>query len=303
MHNFNHLYYFYMTAKSGGVTAASKHLRLSQPSLSSQIKVLEQALDLKLFQKVGRNIELTQSGLIIYGYCRQMFELSDEMSELVSKRVPTASGRINIGITDEIDRNFVVNIVNLFLKKYEPQNRPKVTMISGSRDQLMDRLRFREFDAVVTEVAMRDPEIHNLVYTETPVVLASAQSSTIPLTTSQNTIDINETTNWIIPSTRLKLRAEIDQFLEENSIKGRIVFESDAMSTLVSAAVGDIGCALLPKLYIHKNLKNKSLNIIGSQKGYWKYKLWLVCHEKNKKDALVKALAQSFNDFCAEVIN
>ena len=52
MYNFNHLYYFYVTAKSGGVNAAAQHLRISQPSLSSQLKVLERSLDLRLFEKV-----------------------------------------------------------------------------------------------------------------------------------------------------------------------------------------------------------------------------------------------------------
>jgi LysR family transcriptional activator of nhaA len=58
MYNFNHLHYFYVTAKFGGVTAAAKHLRISQPSLSSQMKTLERSLDVRLFQRVGRNNQL-----------------------------------------------------------------------------------------------------------------------------------------------------------------------------------------------------------------------------------------------------
>src|ERR1700722_11820513 len=104
MYNFNHLYYFYVTAKSGGVTTAAGHLRISQPSLSSQIKVLERSLGLKLFQKTGRTIELTREGLVLFGFCRQMFELSEEMSEALLKKVPSASRKIHIGISDEVDR-------------------------------------------------------------------------------------------------------------------------------------------------------------------------------------------------------
>jgi len=118
MYNFNHLYYFYVTAKSPGVTAAAKHLQISQPSLSSQLKVLERQLGVKLFQKVGRNNELTRGGSVIYGYCRRMFELSEEMSEQISKRVPSAARRIHIGVSDEVDRPFVVEVVSLFLKKH-----------------------------------------------------------------------------------------------------------------------------------------------------------------------------------------
>src|SRR5215210_7959265 len=109
-YNYNHLYYFYITAKSGGVNAAAKHLRISQPSLSSQLKVLERALDVRLFQKVGRRNQLTQVGAAVYGFCRQMFEISEEMGEFISKKMPSASRRIHLGVSDEVDRPFVIEI-------------------------------------------------------------------------------------------------------------------------------------------------------------------------------------------------
>src|SRR3954464_12449088 len=118
MYNYNHLYYFYITAKSGGVNVAAQHLRISQPSLSSQLKVLERSLDLRLFQKVGRNNQLTPAGSVVFGFCRRMFELSEEMGDLILKKVPSASRRIHIGVSDEVDRPFVVEVVSLFLKKH-----------------------------------------------------------------------------------------------------------------------------------------------------------------------------------------
>lgn len=86
MYNYNHLYYFYVTAKCGGVMNAAKYLHISQPSLSSQLKCLEETIDIKLFQKVGRVNELTRAGLVVFGFCRQMFELSEEMTQVISKK-------------------------------------------------------------------------------------------------------------------------------------------------------------------------------------------------------------------------
>lgn len=48
-------------------------------------------MDLKLFQKNGRKNELTRTGLVIYGFCRQMFEISEEMIESIFKKVPSAT--------------------------------------------------------------------------------------------------------------------------------------------------------------------------------------------------------------------
>src|SRR6476619_1171138 len=124
MYNYNHLYYFYVTAKAGGVTSASTHLRISQPSLSSQLKVLEQSLDLKLFQKSGRTIELTSSGVEVFSYCKQMFEYSEKMTEAISKRVPSSTRKICIGVSEHVDRSFVAEVVSNFLKKYDQDKRP-----------------------------------------------------------------------------------------------------------------------------------------------------------------------------------
>jgi LysR family transcriptional activator of nhaA len=305
MYNYNHLYYFYVTAKSGGVSAAAKHLRLSQPSLSSQLKVLEGSLDLRLFQKVGRRNVLTPSGTAIYGFCRQMFEISEDMSEQIAKKVPSASRRIHIGVSDEVDRPFVIEVVSLFLKKHGLAQRPKVTVVSGSQEQLAERLRFRELDAVVAPLAMIDPDLENLMRAEVPVALTcSAKWKMRSYRRDAKVGEIlaaikgGEDAQWLMPSARFRLRAEIDQFFDRNQIKGRIVFDSDVIASLVRSVVDGIGLAFLPLLYVAREIREKSVRVIGPKGGYWKYRVWLSCHRQNKDDVLLRSLALSFREIC-----
>lgn len=307
MYNFNHLYYFYITAKSGGTNAAAKHLHISQPSLSSQLKILERAMDVRLFQKVGRRNHLTPAGSVIYGFCRQMFELSEEMAEVVSKRVPSAARRIHIGVSNEVDRPFVVEVVSLFLKKHGLVQRPKVTVISDNHDQLVERLRFRELDAVVTQLAMIDPELANLERAEVPVALTCSRQwrirgnqKNMNVNAVIKTIQGGEDAQWLMPSSRFKLRAEIDQFFEINQLKGRIVVESDVIASLVRSVADGIGLAFLPLLYVAREIRENSVRVIGPKNGYWKYRVWLACHSQSKNDALIKALALSFKEICGQ---
>lgn len=306
MYNFNHLYYFYITAKSGGVGSAAKHLKISQPSLSSQLKVLERSLDVRLFYKKGRNNHLTPGGSIIYGYCRQMFEISEVMEELISQKVPSVSRRIQIGVSDEVDRPFVVEIVSNFLKRHGASHRPKVTVVSGTHEQLAERLRFRELDAVVTQLSMIDPELENIERAEVPVALTCAaeawpQSSRSKIrfpSDVKNLIGL-ENLHWLMPSTRFKLRSEIDQFFAESGLKGRIVFESDVIASLVRSVIDGIGLSFLPLIYVAREIREKSVRVIGPKGGYWKYRVWLACHKQNKEDPLISALAGSFREICS----
>ena len=57
--NYHHLLYFFTVAREGSVTKAAEVLRLAQPTLSGQIRKLEEALDEKLFVREGRNLALT----------------------------------------------------------------------------------------------------------------------------------------------------------------------------------------------------------------------------------------------------
>jgi LysR family transcriptional activator of nhaA len=309
MYNYNHLYYFYITAKSGGVNAAAKNLRISQPSLSSQLKVLEASLNLRLFHKVGRNNQLTPAGSIIYGFCRQMFEISEEMGELITRQVPSVSRRIHIGVSDEVDRPFVVEVVSLFLKKHGLAQRPKVTVVSGTHDQLAERLRFRELDAVVTQLAMIDPELVNLERAEVPVALTCSSKwkvgpykKAVKVAGAVNALQGAEGAQWLMPSSRFKLRGEIDRFFEVNQLKGRIVFESDVIASLVRSVIDGIGLAFLPLLYVAREIREKSVRVIGPKDGYWKYRVWLACHNQNKNDTLIKALSHSFKEICDQAL-
>lgn len=302
MYNFNHLYYFYITAKSGSVTAAAKHLSVSQPSLTSQIKVLEQQLDVKLFQKVGRRNELTENGSIVYGYCRRMFEIAEDMSAVALQGLPSASRRIYIGVSDDVERSLVVEVVSKFLKKQTLTTRPLVSIISGTQKQLTEKLKFREVDIIVTETPVADPKLMNLARAESPVVLVCSMKSKEgkellkgkPRVQSISSILRNSVSQWLMPSTRFKLRSEIDHFFEDNEIKGRTVLESDVLSSLVRSVVDDIGLAFLPVLYLKNELKEKSIRILGSKKGYWTYKLWLVCDPCSTNDDLINSFTKSF---------
>jgi LysR family transcriptional activator of nhaA len=305
MFNFNHLYYFYVTAKSGGVTCAARHLHLSQPSLSSQLKVLEGSLDVKLFEKNGRRNELTGVGHVVFDYCRKMFELSEAMDEVVAKKMPMETKRISIGISEEVDRSFVVEVVSGLLKKLSPDQRPKVALISAGKEQLADRLRFRELDAVVTETPMVDIDFINLDHVEVPVILTCPfYWKTKAVNKKNSAIGMvrdflgEAEPQWVVPNAKFKLRSEIDHFIEENSMQGKIVFESDTLSTLASAIKSEIGFSFLPAFYVVNELRLKSLKRIGPKEGFWKYPLWLVANHLNKDDFLINEFSHSFRTVC-----
>jgi DNA-binding transcriptional LysR family regulator len=299
-----------MTVKSGGVTIAAKNLSISQPSLSGQLKVLEDFLQKKLFKKVGRKNELTRDGAMVYGFCRQMFELSEEMHESITEQIPHASRRVYIGVSNEIAHSFVVEVISHFIKKYTPKLRPKIKMISGTHEKLVEQLRFREIDVLVSQLSAKSSELENLQRVDVPVNLVctldkklSPQKRYMNISSALKLIEEEGLHRWVVPSPGSKLRSEINIFFERESLKGDFVFESDVIESLTRSVVDKVGISFLPLIYIPKELGHKSLYSFGPKRGYWKHRIWLSCHEKSKNDHLVNSLSDSFKKVCIPLID
>lgn len=81
--NYHHLLYFWTVARTGSIAAASRELYVSQPAICSQIKALEAQLEVTLFARVGRGLELTEAGKTAFEYAGRIFQLGDELRRVL----------------------------------------------------------------------------------------------------------------------------------------------------------------------------------------------------------------------------
>ena len=89
--NYLHLYYFWTVAGAGSITAACALLHVTQPTISMQIRRLEQAMRAKLFERVGRGLRLTEVGRVVFDYAEDIFSLGQALVDTV-KRIAAAKG-------------------------------------------------------------------------------------------------------------------------------------------------------------------------------------------------------------------
>src|SRR4029078_7969332 len=98
--NYHHLFYFWTVVREGGVSKASKVLRLAQPTVSGQIKALENALDQKLFERQGRSLVLTDAGQVVFRYADEIFSLGRELQDTLKGRPVARPRRLVVGLSD-----------------------------------------------------------------------------------------------------------------------------------------------------------------------------------------------------------
>jgi LysR family transcriptional activator of nhaA len=98
--NYHHLRYFWTMAKEGSLARAAAQLHVSQPSISEQIRELEE----KLFQREGRNNRLTEAGQVVFRYADEIFALGRELMNAVKQRPGAREFRFYVGVVDSFPK-------------------------------------------------------------------------------------------------------------------------------------------------------------------------------------------------------
>src|SRR5947209_16010355 len=98
--NYHHLLYFWMVAKEGSIARACEQLHLAQPTISGQLRALEDSLGEKLFTRVGRRLVLTEAGKVVFQYADEIFSLGRELSDVLKGRPHGRPIRFRAGISD-----------------------------------------------------------------------------------------------------------------------------------------------------------------------------------------------------------
>ena len=146
--NYHHLLYFWMVAEEGSVKGASQKLRISQPSISAQIKLLETALGAPLFRRSGRNLVLSDFGRFVHGYAEEIFSLGRELLAATARgRAPRAL-RLHVGVVDSFPK-----LLSLSFLRPAFSHDPPVQMScrEGKLDELLAQLATHRLDAVLSD--------------------------------------------------------------------------------------------------------------------------------------------------------
>ena len=93
----------YQVARHGSIRSAARELKISQPSLSVKIKLLEEIFDFKIFKRSRTGIEMTNAGQILLNFAKDLIDKAEHLRYELD-HIEAMSGTINIGVYDSIAR-------------------------------------------------------------------------------------------------------------------------------------------------------------------------------------------------------
>lgn len=241
--NYHHLLYFWMVAKEGTVTAAARKLSLSQPTVSEQLKSLEQSLGEPLFRRAGRRLQLTEVGQVVFRYADEIFALGREMQDaLVGRGLGARPAKLHVGVSDLVPKLVLYRLLEPALTLEE---RVQLVCREDKTERLLGELSMQSLDLVIAEAPLaRQAKVraYNHLLGECGVTFYAAKPLAKALT--RGFPESLDDAPMLLPTDNTLLRRDLDQWFERRGVRPNLVAEFEDSALL--KAFGQNGAGVFP---------------------------------------------------------
>ena len=148
MINYKHLHYFWVVAKEGGIARASERLHLTPQTISGQLSLLEENLGEALFNRVGRNLELTETGRLALSYADEIFSLGSELEEVVRNFPGGRPLVFKVGVADVVPKSIAYRLLAPAMQLSESV---RIVCRENNIDALLGELALHKIDLVIAD--------------------------------------------------------------------------------------------------------------------------------------------------------
>jgi LysR family transcriptional regulator, transcriptional activator of nhaA len=226
--NHRHLYHFWTVVREGGVTRASEKLNISQPTISGQLRELEQALGEKLLARSGRTVVLTDIGRTVYRYADEMMILDRDLLEAVKGR-PTRPGKLAVGVALVVPKLVAYEMLEPALRLSDPV---QLECVHERPERLLAELAVFGLDVVLTD-APAPPTVRVRSYShllgECPVSVFGSPS--IAAAHRRGFPRSLDGAPFLLPSEDSALRLSLEEWFRKERVRPRVVgtFQDSAL--------------------------------------------------------------------------
>ena len=248
------LQYVLAVAEHKNFTLAAEKCFVTQPTLSMQIQKIEEELNVLIFDRSKKPIQLTAIGLKIVNQAKNIVNEAGKIKDIVEYQKGFIGGEFRLGIIPTITPTLLPMFLNNFIKKY-----PKVNLIIEelNTDEIILRLKNGHLDAAIAATPLEDEKIKEIVLYYEPFVAYIPSDHTASQKKEIEISDLNPDDILLLQDGHC-FRDSILNLCKNQNIATRNTFqlESGSFETLIKLADEGLGTTLLP--YLHTlDLKEK----------------------------------------------
>ncbi|MBU0991854.1 MAG: transcriptional activator NhaR [Proteobacteria bacterium] len=288
--NYHHLLYFWHVAQEGSLTRACEKLRLSPSTVSGQIRRLEEAIGRKLFSKSGRNLVMSEDGLIVFRYAEEIFSLGRELMDTLNDRPVGKPLRITIGVADVVPKLVAWRLIQSALKLSEPV---QLICRENKPDQLLTELSQHHVDVILTD-APANPQVKVKVFNhqlgKCGIVFLAVKALSGKY--SQGFPGSLDGAPLLLPTENTSLRRSLDQYFEGLGVHPRIIGEFEDSALLNAFGQEGLGIFPVPEIILAEVKRQHNVYMVGCAPEVYEY-FYAITVERRIKHPAAIAICES----------
>ena len=165
--NLKQMEYFITIVNEGSISAAAKSLHISQPPLSTQMKLLEEELGVTLFQRGSRSIILTEAGKLFYDRAQGILDMTGAARQELEQMGRGLHGAVRLGMISSVETEAIINRITAFRTQHPGVN---FCIYEGNTYQLMDKLNTGLIEAAIVRTPFPEESYDCLYLAEEPMM-------------------------------------------------------------------------------------------------------------------------------------
>jgi LysR family transcriptional activator of nhaA len=261
--NYQQLLYFREIAHVGSISMASKKLNISSPALSMQLKILEDSIGHKLFERKSKRLFINEYGKFVLSYADRIFAIGGELISSINKASLSDTSQFKLGFNDALPKTLTTRVTKLLLKKFP---RISLTVIEGNIPSLQKSLNQSDCDIIFTNRSpnIEKGDIKSIRFHQSDLYVYGVEKFRSQTKDFPQSL---EGSPFILPNVPSEIRRKIDLWFIKHNVHYRQVIEAQDSSAKKSMAIEGIGMVVLPNYGVEEILKEKKLIKIGKLEG------------------------------------
>ena len=222
---------------------AAQHLRLSQPSVSYQVKELEEALSLPLLDRLGKQVRLTEAGSVLYSYARRTLDVLDEAALALEELRGIKRGSLRVGASTTVGIYLLPAALGAF-KKLHPGL--VISLEIGSRVRVQEQVLNHELDLAVVGPALKDPDLAILPFLTDKLVVVAPAGHKLAGRRGLDLKDLGDQP-FVMRETASGSRSSFEKAARKAGMKLNVAMELGSNGAIKHAVESGLGLAVLSR--------------------------------------------------------
>ena len=285
---FRQLKVFEAVARELSFTRAAQNLHLTQPAVSMQIKQLEEATGLPLFEQLGKKVFLTEAGKEMYQYSRNIASQLNEAEDVLEQLKGIRRGHLDISVASTANY-FATRLLAAFVNEF-----PDITFSLDvtNRETLLRQLEQNEKDMVIMGLPPVEMKLDTDVFMENPLVVIASPNH--PLVAKQNLqLDDLENESFVVRESGSGTRIAMQRFFTEQGVELKTGMEMTSNEAIKQAVGAGLGLGIVSIHTLALELETQRLVVLNI-KELPILRHWYLVHRHGKR---LSPVAEAFRQY------